>query len=186
MEGDHDLFFAVFSDAYQLSYLQLSYVYDTTSGGTVRDHREHCALLAHLMKRSTFFLAHRINDTEARLQRTGGEESLAFRYFEAAAGGAVMLGSEPRTPEFRACFDWPDAVIPLPHDSSSVVEILHDLQGQPDRLAAASSASVQASLLRHDWSYRWQRILADAGLGPETGLLRRLEQLHGAGEACRP
>lgn len=155
----------------------LTYLYDTTSRGEVLNHREHRALLSNLMKRSTFFLGHRINDSPDRRERTGGEESLSTRYFEATAGGAVVLGSEPQTPSFRQCFDWPDAVIPLPYDSHDVAGVLRDLADQPDRLEAARAAGVAAGLLRHDWAYRWGRILSDSGLSPAPGLVRRQEQL---------
>lgn len=158
----------------------LTYLYDTMDGGNVLDHAEHRALLANLMKRSRFFLAHRINDSPGRQGRTGSEESLSTRYFEASAGGAVMLGSEPQTPHFRDCFDWTDAVIRLPYESRLVMELLRDLTAEPERLAAARQAGVRAGLTRHDWTYRWERILADAGLPPEPGLLRRRADLEQA------
>lgn len=158
----------------------LTYLYDTTDGGNVLDHVDHRALLANLMKRSRFFLAHRINDSPGRQGRTGGEESLSTRYFEASAGGAVLLGSEPRTPHFRDCFDWPDAVIPLPYESQEVMATLRELTAQPERLAVARQAGIQAGLTRHDWAYRWDRILADAGLPPGPGLQSRRADLEQA------
>jgi len=156
----------------------LSYQYDTTFQAKVPDHVEHRALLANSLKRTRYHLAHRINDSPARLHRTGGEESLSTRYFEASASGAVMLGSRPRTPDFDACFDWPDAVIDVPWDCDDVAGVLHDLDGQPDRLAAARAAGVRAALLRHDWAYRWERVLADAGLSVPEQLHTRTARLQ--------
>lgn len=158
----------------------LTYVYDTTFQAKVPLHGEHRALLANLLKRSRFSLAHRINDSAQRVQRTGGEESLSSRYFEASAAGAVLLGSRPRTPDFDACFDWPDAVVDLPYDSVEVEEVLADLAGQPERLARASAHGARAALLRHDWVHRWETILADGGMElAEPGRARkdRLEEL---------
>ncbi len=60
----------------------LTYVYDTTFQAKVPLHGEHRALLANLLKRSRFSLAHCINDSAQRVTRTGGEESLSSRYFE--------------------------------------------------------------------------------------------------------
>lgn len=158
----------------------LTYVYDTTFQAKVPDHREHRALLANMVKRARFSPAHRINDSAQRQQRTGGEESLSSRYFEVSAGGAVLLGSRPRTPDFDACFDHPDAVFDLPYESLEVEEVLSDLGRQPERLAAARAAGVQTALRRHDWVHRWERILTDSGLSPTPAMdarKARLEQL---------
>ena len=164
----------------------LSYQYDTTFQAKVPNHVEHRALLANSLKRAKYHLAHRINDDPQRLHRTGGEESLSTRYFEASASGAVMLGSRPRTPDFDACFDWPDAVIEVPWDCDDVAGVLHDLGGQPDRLAAARSAGVRAALLRHDWAYRWERVLDDAGLSVPEQLHARRARLQEQAAAVTP
>lgn len=156
----------------------ITYLYDTTFQAKVPDHREHRALLANMLKRSKYSLAHRINDSSQRLRRTGGEESLSSRYFEASAAGAVMLGSRPRTPDFEACFDWPDAVIDLPYESLEVEELLHDLAEQPDRLARARANGVEAALRRHDWVYRWEQVLTDAGLELSAGMRERQMRLQ--------
>ena len=101
---------------------RLTYIYDSFSFGSVPDvdHRQHRSLVAHLMKRSRYFVAHRINDSAARIASTGGEEALAMRYFEGAAGGTVMLGSAPACEDYHACFDWPDATIELPYDAANI------------------------------------------------------------------
>ena len=156
----------------------LTYVYDTTFQAKVPLHGEHRALLANMLQRSRFSLAHRINDSSQRLLRTGGEESLSSRYFEGSAAGAVLLGSRPRTPEFDVCFDWPDAVIDLPYDSLEVAEVLADLAGQPERLAQARAHGVRAALTRHDWVHRWEQVLTDGGLEVPQGVRRRKAHLQ--------
>lgn len=142
----------------------LTYVYDTLRGGVLADSRQHRSLVANLMKRAQFFLAYRINDSAERRARTGGDEALSTRYFEGAAGGAVMIGSSPEAPEFAECFDWPDAVLPVPYDSTDIADVLADLRRQPDRLARIRADNVRNSLLRHDWVHRWASVLADVGL----------------------
>lgn len=163
-----------------------TYLYDTTFQAKVPDHREHRALLANTLKRSHFSLAHRINDSAQRLLRTGGEESLSSRYFEASAGGAVLLGSRPPIPDFDACFDWPDAVIDLPYDSLDVEDVLHELAGQPERLAQARAHGVRAALLRHDWVHRWDRVLHDAGMDVPAEVRRRQADLQELASAVTP
>ena len=164
----------------QVEEANLNYLYDTTAESIVPDHVSHRALLSSVMKRSRYFLGHRINDSPERQERTGGEEALSTRYFEATAGGAAVLGSEPRTPHFAECFGWPDAVISLPYDSHDVADLLHDLDAQPERLAQAGAAGVRAALLQHDWAYRWETILRDSGLAPAGGLIRRRAELEEA------
>jgi hypothetical protein len=70
----------------------------------VEDMRDHRALLVNLLKRARFCLAHRINETPQRREPTGGDEALSRSYFEAAAGGAVQLGSGTSSPECDECF----------------------------------------------------------------------------------
>ena len=143
---------------------EIAYLYDSTEDGVVTHFPQHRMLQASIMKRSSFFLAHRINDSPLRRHRTMGEESLTTRYFEGAAGGAIMLGSSPPVEEFSSNFDWEDAIIDLPWDCTDVKTVLHDLQRQPERLARARASAISNSLLRHDWLYRWEQVLGDAGM----------------------
>jgi hypothetical protein len=164
----------------------LTYLYDTLEGGHPRDVRDHRALLANMVKRAQFFLTYRINDSPDRRARTGGDEGLTTRYFEGAAGGAVLLGSRTPSPEFDACFDWEDAVVPVPYASDDIGERLAELLAGPDRIARARAANVRNSLLRHDWLHRWETVLADAGLPATEGMGRRREALEGLAAGATP
>ena len=164
----------------------LTYLYDTQSDGAVLHFPEHRLLQASLMRRTSYFIAHAINDSPVRRERTGGEESLTTRYFEGAAGGAIMLGSSPPIAEFDANFDWTDAVIDMPWDCPDVRGMLHDLGRQPERLAVARSAAISNSLRRHDWVYRWEQVLADAGLPLLPAALARQAELAARAAAVAP
>jgi len=48
---------------------------------------------------------------------------------------------------------------------------------QPDRLARARTLNVVNSLLRHDWVYRWQRILEVAGRDEQPATTNRVAAL---------
>lgn len=164
----------------------LTYLYDSLSLATVPEHRTHRTLLANLMKRARYFLAHRINDDPVRLARTGGEESLSTRFFEGAAGGAVMLGSRPRSAEFDACFPYPDAVLDLPWEQPDVAAALRDLASQGERLARVRADGVRTCLHQHDWLHRWQRILGGAGLTETAAMAERSARLQELAEATTP
>lgn len=156
----------------------LTYLYDALADSSVRDHVQHRAVVANMMKRSKFFFAFRINDSPERRERTGCDEALTPRYFEAAAGGALVLGSRTRSAEFDECFDWEDAVLPLDYDETDVATVLDELSQGPERLARARTASVRNSLLRHDWVYRWLQLLEAVDLTPSTAAEVRVQHLQ--------
>lgn len=157
---------------------RLHYSYDTVRGAfDVTDHVEHRDALAATLQRSRYAVVYKNNDEPERVQRTGGEESLTNRYFEVLAAGAVMLGSAPDVPDFVACFDWPDAVVPIPAPAPDVAEVIAGLDADPGRTAAARLAGITGSLRRHDWAHRWQEVLAAVGLEPRPALDARLAQL---------
>lgn len=164
------------------------YVYDTIKHGVATDWAESRLLGASFIKRCKFFTAynHYAVDLQSGHQKDFQERALATRYFEGAAGGAVMLGSPVDTPEFRRFFDWEDALIEIPADPEDMGAILADLNAQPERLRRASITNAVQSLRRHDWAYRWDEILKTLGLGRSSLLQERLhtlEALAGAAEA---
>ncbi len=153
---------------------KLFYLYDSLSSADslVRDWREHRLLLANIIKRTRYFIAFSPADVaSAKTQKIAGEHVLPSRLFEGAAGGAIMLGSAPRCPEFREYFDWPDAVIEISPTEGDIGAVIEELDAQPQRIARARLTNVTRSLLRHDWAYRWEHILSVAGL-------EALPQLH--------
>ena len=71
---------------------RLFYHFDTISGLDVTDHVEHRLVQAALLQRTRYSVVYRINDEPGRIERTGGEESLTNRYFEALAAGHDHAG----------------------------------------------------------------------------------------------
>ena len=152
------------------------YEYDTVKAKYVLDSVQHRELLANRIKRSRYFLANRPKvDAD---HQTARQEEVGMRFFEGAAGGAVMIGDRPRTPYWDQLFDWPDACIDLPFDSEEIEDVLDALDQQPDRLARIRRDNVVNSLNRHDWAYRFQQVLRLAGLKEHAKLHKRLEQLR--------
>jgi hypothetical protein len=94
-----------------------------------------------------------------------------------------MVGERPQNEEFERLFDWPDALIDMPYDSSEIDLIIQELDRQPERQERIRQNNVAHALLRHDWAYRWDAILKIAGLAPMPQLLERKELLQGLGEA---
>jgi hypothetical protein len=129
---------------------------------------------ADLVRRSRYYLVW--NPALARQHQTGSRrrnDVLSTRYFEGAAGGAVLLGSAPDCPEYHAAFDWPDALVPLSQDPAPVIQAL---DADPDRVARIRAANTRQCLLRHDWCHRWRDILHTFNLHPTQAHVDR--ELH--------
>lgn len=92
--------------------------------------------------------------------KIAGEEVLPTRLFEGAAGGAIILGTAPRCPEFHQCFDWPDAVIEIAPQGEDIVALIDQLDAQHQRIERARQTNSVRCLLQHDWVYRWEHILS--------------------------
>jgi hypothetical protein len=152
------------------------YVYDTTTGRCAvhdpRDHREH---LASTIKRARFFITNVAKITAPA--ETGGQQEVGFRFYEGAAGGAVLIGEPPRCPSFDEHFGWEDSVIYMPYGTSNPAAVMDALDAQPDRVEAIRRRNVVSSLRRHDWVYRWARVLEVAGLQPTARVGERRERL---------
>jgi len=158
---------------------RLHYHYDTVRGAfDVSNHVEHREVLAATLQHSRYAVVYKNNDEPERVARTGGEESLTNRFFEVLSAGAVMLGSAPDVPDFAACFDWPDAIVPVPAPAPQIADVIAELDAQPARVAAASLAGITSSLRRHDWAHRWQEVLTTVGMPALPALADRLRHLE--------
>lgn len=149
------------------------YLYDTLHTGSSQagDHREHRDLYANVAKRSRFFMV--APGKADAPEQTHGQSVVGFRYYEGAAAGTVMIGQAPESQGFREMFDWPEAVVPVRADGSNIEAVMSELSRQPERLHAIGRRNAEGALRRHDWSYRWNRILEIAGLPPAPGMENR-------------
>jgi hypothetical protein len=148
------------------------YLFDTFQGNIpVQSPAEHRFQLANLIKRSRYFIANKAKATEKA--ETGEQEEVGFRFFEGAAGGAVMIGDPPNQDSFREHFDWPDALVYLPYGSPDIADLIADLDRQPDRLDAIRRDNRVNAIRRHDWAYRWRDVLRTVGLPVPPALMER-------------
>jgi len=150
---------------------EIFYLYDTVSNFKIDDPDEHRLVLANLIKRTRYFIT--FPPKFDRVGEASAERELGLRFFEGAAGGSVMLGLPPSGAAFRDCFDWPDAVIRTPADGAEIAALIGELDRQPDRLARIRRDSVANTLRRHDWIYRWRRLLETVGLPVSSGAIKR-------------
>lgn len=151
------------------------YLYDTARFASVLDPAEHRELLAKTIQRAKWFPVNRAKIDEPGLTTTQAE--IGFRYFEGAAGGAVMIGERPNAPSFTECFGWKDSVI-APEPGQSILDVIDLLSAEPDRVANIRRRNVAHSLRRHDSSDRYRKILELAELALPPGLKQRADALH--------
>lgn len=152
------------------------YLYDTVGNAVVDSHVEHRRRLAGLIGRTRYFLANP-GKVDLPLQ-TGGQQEVGYRFFEGAAGGALLFGEAPRTQVFSRLFDWPDSIIELPYGSGDVERCLQPFEDDPARVERIRITSVVQSLLRHDHAHRWAEVLATLGLSQGPGLPERMNALR--------
>lgn len=154
------------------------YLFDTLEPRRVRegDLVQHRVQLAELVKRTRYFVANK--GRADAIERIHTQEELGLRSFEGAAGGAVLLGQFPKSDVARALFDWPDAHIEVPYDSTDMPAIIDALERTPERVARIRRDNVVNSLRRHDWAYRWRCVLTALDMAPSEPLMHRERQLH--------
>lgn len=153
------------------------YLFDTLRNGNVGNWHEHRLVTAEMIKRSRFFMAYDFSIETSGILKNVNRTSLSTRYFEGAAGGAVILGTGQTIPDYHAHFDWEDIVIEMPQDTADVRAFLADLMSQEDRLASARVRNAVQSLRRHDWAHRWADVLRTLGMAPQPMLQERLDRL---------
>ena len=161
------------------------YYYDTVaaSGSDRKDRtfhvdnaREHRLKLAALLKHSGYYIANR--SYVDRPEFTAGRDAISARFYEGAAAGAVMIGEAPRTAEFKQQFDWLDALIHVPFDSSDIGRILANLNNNPERLRAIRRNNVRQAAQRHDWLHRILVVFDTLGLKPTEEMRARANRLE--------
>jgi hypothetical protein len=155
------------------------YHYDSTGNSNLRllgSHQNHRTLNANILKNSRYFIT---NHAKVNLpQQIAKQTEIGYRFFEGAASGSVMLGCPPNSNAFRQYFDWQDSVIPIPFDEPNIAKVIADLDAQPERLEQIRCDNLVNSLLRHDWVYRWQEILAKIGVKPDQKTIDRQKHLE--------
>lgn len=175
---------------------RLFYYFDAWSGLQARDWRQVREANAGLVQRSRFSVVWSPAEHLAHLRTQPGQAALSTRYFESMAGGAILIGSRVRAPEFDVLFG-ADAVIEIAPDGSDFTQVFAAIQAEPDRQAAMRVRNVADSLRRHDWACRWADVLRAAGAEPTLEHRQRLAELerraatverstHGRGAEHRP
>ena len=155
------------------------YLYDTLKGLEMRNYREHRTLYSNLIKRSRYFIANKAKFDSGN--QIGSQQELGSRFFEGAAGGAVMIGIPPVCEAYNKHFDWSDAVIEVP-DNNDIAEMIVELNAQPERLQKIRKNNMINSVLRHDWVYRWEEILSKVELDNTPEMLVRKTYLKNLAE----
>lgn len=159
----------------------LFYFYDTVlSQGSgisfnVSSSADHRLLYANVLKRSRYYIANRAKIDDPSI---AGIHEIPARYYEGIASGTVMLGEQPDCVPFREQFNWPNALVPMPHDCDDPLQVLRALESDPAAIDRARRNNVMHAAASHDWLRRVGRILEIAGIEPSAAMRRREERLQ--------
>jgi Glycosyl transferases group 1 len=162
---------------------EIFYIYDAGGGLHVYDFGEARFLTLNYIKRSRYFTAYSL-DAGSKAQESFGEQAIATRLFEGAAGGSIILGTPPKAQEFKELFDWPDAVVEIPAEPTDMRAIYRELEAQPERMQRARFMNATQSLRKHDWVYRWEQILHIVGFESPPGVSARKRALQSLAEGA--
>jgi hypothetical protein len=157
----------------------LFYMYDSAPLGSVTKPIEHRRMLSSLIQRTRLFLVAPAKVTSPH--ETQGQTEVGTRYFEGAAGGAILVGERPNLPAFDQDFDWPDAVVHLAYNSDDPTQLL-ELLADPRRMRAIHERNASQSLRRHDWAYRWRDMLLALGMPLPRNLQQRIQRCQDAAD----
>ncbi len=142
------------------------YLHDTTTMPPIAaDHRVHRDMLAALVNRAKLFMVD--YGKVGHSDQSRGQIIWGPRHVEGMAGGAVQAGYAPESADYRAHFDWPEAVERLPQEPELAARAIARLLDDPADLARRRRVNLAHAARRHDWLHRWQLILDHFGL-PQT------------------
>jgi hypothetical protein len=148
----------------------LFYLFDTAQANPQVDVAEHRTQFMERIRHSRYAVVQ-----PAKIDRSGetqAQQEIGFRYFEAAAAGAVMIGSAPTSVVFGEHFGWPDAVVNL---GDHPERALDELEGDPLRQRRIAARNIAESLRRHDGAHRWRAVLGALDLPARPRLNSRIQ-----------
>lgn len=157
------------------------YVYDAWQRMQTSDWETARKALAEMTRRSRYSVVWgptiAISPYKTNILR--GDRPMSGRFFEATAGGSVMIGDYDTSPVIDRLLDWPDSMVRIRRDGSDLEAVLDALEANPARVDRIRRANIVNCLRRHDWSHRWFEVLRTLGLEPTGALVARQEALEG-------
>ena len=150
---------------------EIFYIYDTIKKLETLNPSEHRNLVANIAKRSKYFITYL---PKQKFEKNAIQQmEFGYRYFEGAGAGTVMIGEAPDCDLFKQYFDWDDAVINIPYDTTNAINILAELDKDKIRIQFIRKINTIQSLLRNDWVYRWEDILKLVGMKATPSVAER-------------
>lgn len=149
----------------------LFYLFDTVQPGKPYDLGVHRQAMINLAQRTRLMFV-----TPAKAgdpNQTRGQMEIGYRFMEAAAAGAVMIGGRPTAPAWDRFFNWPGAIEELPVGTTEVENAVLGLLGDEAERERRSRRACAEALRRLDIAYRWQDILKHFGLPTSVALQQR-------------
>lgn len=152
------------------------YFYDTAGNVPMIDHQQHRRRYLDILNRTKLFVVSPgkiINPDAKQLP-----EEIGYRYFEAAACGAIMIGDLPNSPVFKNTFNYRDAVIPIPADNDLSCFLDEFANPKIFDFARIRTSGYLNMLTYHDHVHWWNNLLHYTGFPYDNRANQRIEQLN--------
>ena len=151
------------------------YHFDTFVRPQVSSLGEHRSHLVELLRRSRYFMVNQAKVDQP--DQRGQQSEVAYRHFEGAAAGAVLVGPAPRTSAFDRLFSWQDAITDVATDGSDLVAAIEELDADPARVTRTRRSSVGGMLRAHDVAHRVREILRHVEVDEPPSVDERIRRL---------
>lgn len=150
------------------------YIYDTLSNYLTNDLVDHRAAYANMLKHSNYFV---VSPGKFNYYINNSKCEIGSRYFEGSAAGAILIGEKPINSQNETIFCSENFVEYLPNDYEELKNSIYELDQNLEKKIKIRRNNIINSLKVNDWLYRWEKVLAEAGLKPIDKFYKRKEKL---------
>lgn len=161
------------------------YFFDATPPGDVPDFRLHREALANHLVHSAAWVTNSARQEDVR--RTEGIQEVGLRFYEALAGGCLMLGEVPLTSRtFEEHFADLPGIVLMAAGAHSVPEDLDRILDDDRLLRRARMAHRRRALQVGDIAHMLVAMLGACDVSPPAALAGRLDRLAAEASALKP
>ena len=152
------------------------FLHSTSSFPYVSDWRLDRALFWQMLRRTRISICFPFSRTHPSAYR--GIDPLTARWFEGIAGGCVLAGRRPTSPEASRALHWEDSVVALPDNEEEAIEAVLALARDVERCESISRRNFQAAAASHDWRHRIAEMFSCLGMASPPRLQEELASLR--------
>ena len=152
---------------------QRLYVHSTFSQPGLINQQEHRALHWRQLLRAKISFCFEASN----VARFCGSSPVLYRWFEALAAGAIVLGTQPKDETAKDIIFWDANMIEVKADGSDTIAIVDEVLDNYHDYATISNTNRTMAIKHHDWRYRVQNIFDKLEIESPDSLSDQINQL---------